>query len=515
MKKLQAMSESIEDTVQVYFASADNDWRLKQERSVYGPTSSPSPAKPTPDRKSSRPALARLDRPYHSGGQLGRRSYNTRIDQREENLIGEVRRTRRTRVYVDPDADYVDEDGTSSLIHRNFESHSENRVHLDPISDDDPFTQTMGAAHFRNGTLNVYHGQQVAEGLHSLAAVAANSTPVVSNADNFFNTNGSCSQQHQQDVQANISGYTLRPTMNTLHTNVGYPIMIENSYGYRGQHGGYGFQPGFSAHFGYAPQGGFKTHHDVNGAASSNVFNNHGPYDIQQGFATQGQFKDQQQHCQHGDNCTMSCTVESNYVRSFSNGLGFGNGAFKPMQALVKRKYSVRQKSADTFSGISSMLLQNNGNQWESGQRTNGFDSRNSEGTSANMFDQPTRASMEASVPLLSSKNRALLDSPRLGSTNVFGQPADSMIGTANAFEHQNNGLSSNSIADNSPPDFPLLKVTAGFGGLPEVEDGFVIPGLNINVPMDSIEDKKDDLIPGLGESSDDNRTITAPVTPL
>lgn len=337
MKKLQAMSESIEDTVQVYSPGTDNEWRLKQERPVYGATSSPSPAKPTPDQKSTRPALARLDRPYYGGGQLGRRGYNTRIDEREEeDLIREVRRTRRTRVYVDPDMDYVDEDGACSLPHHDFTSHRESRIRLDQISEDDPFFQPMGAAHFRNGTLNTYHGQQVSDGLHSLAVVAANSAPVISNTDNSYGMNGLYSQQHQQNIQGNTNGYAMQPAVSMSNTNAGYPIVPNASYRYGGPQNSRRSQPGFNTQFGYGPQESFETRC---GFASNNTFNHQGASDPQRGFGSQNQFQNQQQQFQYGDNRCIPSTLGPTHARNFSNGIGFGNGKFHHVSLYISSIY--------------------------------------------------------------------------------------------------------------------------------------------------------------------------------
>jgi hypothetical protein len=327
MKKLQAMSESIEDTVQVYSPGADNQWRLKHEKSVYGPTSSPSPVKYTPDKKPSRPALARLDRPYYSGGQLGRRGYNTRIDEREEeDLIREIRRTRRTRVYVDPDAEYTDDDEVSSLPHHEFASRSESRAQMDAISEDDPFTQPVDAVHFRNGALNEYHGQQITDGLHSLAAVAANSNPVVSTEDSFYNTNSIYSQQHQQSIPGCSNRYALHHTIKTPDTNISYPIMPESQYRYIGQQGSNDSQPGHNAQFEHTLRGNFEPRNDINGFAPKNTLNTHGVHDHHLSFNAQRQFNNRPQYFQHGDSRSMPLTFAPNHIRTFSNGTSFGNG---------------------------------------------------------------------------------------------------------------------------------------------------------------------------------------------
>jgi hypothetical protein len=165
--------------------------------------------------------------------------------------------------------------------------------------------------------------------------------------------------------------------------------------------------------------------------------------------------------------------------------------------------------------GMSSMFLLNNSNPWGSSQVANGYDSSNFGGISANMFDRPAHTSMTASAPSFSYQNQFATQLPHHESGNGHGQQVASMMNTASVFNHQNTGSSSTSMVNTSPAHFPLIGDATGLTGIPGIDDGFVIPELNINVPIASIEDSKDELMSGVEGSSDDNRTITAPVTPF
>lgn len=89
------------------------------------------------------------------------------------------------------------------------------------------------------------------------------------------------------------------------------------------------------------------------------------------------------------------------------------------------------------------------------------------------------------------------------------------MMDRVNVFDHPSSGPPSTSMASTSPAHYPLMGDASGFTGLSGVDDNFIIPDLNINTPLNSIEDNKDAPMAGLEESDDDNRTITAPVTPF
>lgn len=170
---------------------------------------------------------------------------------------------------------------------------------------------------------------------------------------------------------------------------------------------------------------------------------------------------------------------------------------------------------ANNYLGMSPTFTSHNGTQWASGLIANGYDNTDFGVMSANMFDQPTHASMVASKPHIGYQNQFNMSSQQHESANCFGQRATSTNYTPNLYAHQNDGSSSTSVTEASPASLPLTRDAANFTGMSGIDDGFIIPGLNLNVPMASIEDNKDDPMAGAADFSDDNRTITAPVTPF
>ncbi|KAF2435210.1 hypothetical protein EJ08DRAFT_393595 [Tothia fuscella] len=191
-RRLRRMSGMIQRVEKCYSPTITGSWRLKKSRSIYAPTSSPS-AHSTPAKnenlngngRHTRDPLGRLDKPYFGKGQLGgRKSYNTRVDNKVEEEVVLHRRTRRTHVYVDSAASYCDEEEDFESPLGNAPSPAadvyENVYTTAPPSYNaasNAASRGYNAEPRHRQRVNVYHEQHCVGNLDHLANAAASSIP--------------------------------------------------------------------------------------------------------------------------------------------------------------------------------------------------------------------------------------------------------------------------------------------------------------------------------------------------